>query len=369
MVSSLRVMISSRCNDRFPEATGRTLSEIRKDLKDEIEAVEVFGERLFEVWINEEIPPQGGTWDSWEVCINAVKNCDILVVLSNGNAGWAGESGEIGICHAELMTGLSTAPGKVRLISLGNVAVAATEQGERDKRFQDYVNSQSLFRGGTVSDEGKLRERVQEALVDALLALAQAGVRESGRGQFHSGESLAWSRLDFRERRARMRDVMRDAMLHRAGSSEDGEHLLIRLAGADILVVPDAIPAAMSVAAARELVGQPFLHDHSLAGALPGRRGGPMHVIGCQKNATETQATKMLGFPDATVVSAPFGVFVADGVQKVQFAFIVNCRDDATTRHGIQRFFDWLAQTGEEALVADRARARARIVKAIAKEA
>ena len=58
------------------------------------------------------------------------------------------------------------------------------------------------------------------------------------------------------------------------------------------------------------------------------------------------------GFPDATVVSAPFGVFVADNIQKVQFAFIVNCRDEANTRHGVQRFFEWLAQTGEESLVA-----------------
>lgn len=58
---------------------------------------------------------------------------------------------------------------------------------------------------------------------------------------------------------------------------------------------------------------------------------------------------------------------IPDGVQKVQFSFIVNCRDESTTRHGAQRFFEWLAQTGEEALVAKRAQARARIVAAIAR--
>jgi hypothetical protein len=138
---------------------------------------------------------------------------------------------------------------------------------------------------------------------------------------------------------------------------------------AEVLVVPDAIPAAISVAAAKEMVGQPFLRDHELADHLKGKRGGPVHVIGCHKSATETQATNLLGFPDATVVSAPFGVFVADNVQKVQFAFIVNCRDEATTRHSVQRFFEWLAQTKEELLVGERAQARARIVSAIAKEA
>jgi hypothetical protein len=134
------------------------------------------------------------------------------------------------------------------------------------------------------------------------------------------------------------------------------------------LLVPEAIPAAITVGAAKEMVGQPFLYDHELAKFLEGERGGPVHVIGCHKNATEAQAIKLLGFPDATVVSAPFGVFVADNIQKVQFAFIVNCRDESTTRHGVQWFFKWLAQSGEEALVADRARARARIVSAIAKE-
>ena len=110
------------------------------------------------------------------------------------------------------------------------------------------------------------------------------------------------------------------------------------------------------------------LRDHLLADALTGPHGGPVHVIACHKNATEGQAMNLLGFPDATVVSAPFGVFVADPVQKVQFAFITNCRDDANTRHGLQRFFEWLGQTGEETLLADRAMARARIVRAIAKE-
>jgi len=57
--------------------------------------------------------------------IEAVKDCDILLVLSNGNAGWAKNKGDIGICHAELMTGLSQASGKVSLVSLGNISLDA----------------------------------------------------------------------------------------------------------------------------------------------------------------------------------------------------------------------------------------------------
>jgi hypothetical protein len=362
-------MISSRCDDKFPPgAAGRPLSEIRKELKTEVEELEVFGKRVFDVWINEDTPPQGGTWDSWDVCIQAVKDCDILIVLSNGNAGWATDGGAVGICHAELMTALSEAAAKVRLIALGNVTVTKTPEGERNRRFQDYVTTQNLFRGGTVTTVDTLKTRAKEAVYDALVALAQAGVRESSKGRFHRGQALNWSRLDFRARQAEMRRVLRDAMRQRVGSSDDASHLIVKLAGTDTLLVPDAIPAAISVGAAKEMVGQPFLRDHELSQVLRRKKGGPVHVIACHKTATEAQATKLLGFPDATVVAAPFGVFVADNIQKVQFAFIVNCRDDATTRHGVQRFFEWLAQTGEEALVADRAKARARIVSAIAKE-
>lgn len=369
--SKLRVMISSRCNDRFPQKSGRVLSDIRKDLKKEIEALEVFGEPIFEVWINEDTPPQGGTWDSWDVCLQAVDDCDVLIALSNGNAGWAENGGDIGICHAELSRGLSRAPGKVRLICLGNIATPDTAEGERNKRFQEYVNKQSLFRGGNVATEADLKARVKEAVRDALIKLAQAGVREASKGRFHSGEALDWARLDFAARQMAMKNVLREAMRQRPGSSADGEHLFVRLGGVDILCVPSAIPAALTVSAAKEMVGQPFLRDHELSSTLTKgkkKRGGPIHVIACHKGATEAQATRLLGFPDATVVSAPFGIFVADNVQKVQFAFIVNCRDESTTRHGVQRFFEWLAQSGEEALVAERAKARGRIVAAIAKE-
>jgi hypothetical protein len=365
----VRVMISSRCNDSFPQPGGEPLSELRQQLKQEIEAVRVFKRPVFEVWINEVEPPKGGTWDSWDVCIQAVKDCDVLLVLSNGNAGWAESAGDIGICHAELMTGLSQAPAKVRLIALGNIPVTENDEGQRNQRFQEYVQEQSLFRGGTVNSVDDLKSRVKEALHEALIALAQGGVREASKGKFHSGQALDWSHLDFLKRRQAMVSVLRDAMRRRGGSRDLGDRLSVTFAGKDVLVVPDAIPAALSVGAAKELVGQPFLRDHELAGDLVEKRGGPLHIIACQKNATESQAMKMLGFPDATVVNAPFGIFVADNVQKVQFAFLVNCRDDSTTRHGVQRFFEWLSQTGEEALVASRGEARARIVRAIAREA
>jgi hypothetical protein len=95
--TKIQVMISSRCDDMFPAVNGQSLSLIRRDLKGEIEATSLFGKLIYEVWINEETPPQGGKWDSWEVCIQAAKDCDVLLALSNGNAGWGADGEDIGI--------------------------------------------------------------------------------------------------------------------------------------------------------------------------------------------------------------------------------------------------------------------------------
>lgn len=368
--SKLRVMISSRCDDFFPTNQKETkLSDIRKDLKTDIEEMEIAGKKAFEVWINEETEPQGGVEDSWDVCMQAAQDADILLVLSNGFAGWAKSGEDLGICHAELMTGLSTAPAKVRLIDLGKIPITKGDDGKRNKSFQDYVDKQSLFRGGSVKTVDDLKRRVKEALHDCVIKLTQSGVSQASKGKFHSGAALDWSRLDFQKRQQKMTAVLESAFKGRSGSKKVDGQVLISLDKLKTLVRVHAIPAALSIAAAKEKVGQPFLEDHLYADTLISNKcGGPLHIIACHRTATETQARNLLGFPDATVVSTPFGVFVADNIQKIQFVFIVNCRDESTTRHGVQRLFEWLEQTGEDVLIAKRAKSRASIVKAIAKE-
>lgn len=367
--SKLKVMISSRCNDPFPVGASSTLTDIRRELKREIEAVELFGKKVFEVWINEETPPKGGTWDSWDVCLQAVADCDVLLVISNGNAGWAKDAGGIGICHAELMTALSSAPGKVWLISLDSIQSKDPDEAARNKRFQAYVTEQSLFRGDSVKTLAELKKRIKEALYDAVVNLVQRGVRESSRGKFYSGEALDWSRLDFSARKEAMVRILRNALNGRHRAVDLDPAVSVPIAGKPICFLPTAVPAALTVSAAREMVGQPFLRDHEFFPALNTQKAaGPVHLIACHKTVSEAQAIRLLGFPDATVVSPPFGVYVADGVQKIQMILIANCRDETTTRHGVQRFFDWLEQTGEADRLAARAQSRTNIIKAISAE-
>jgi hypothetical protein len=291
--SKIKIMISSRCDDPFPARAGRSLTEIRRQLKSGIEAAELFRKNLFEVWINEETPPKGGTWDSWDVCLQAVADCDILLVIYNGNAGWAQDAGGIGICHAELMTGLSIAPGKVWLVSLEEVSAKTPEEADRNSRFQEYVKAQSLFRGGTVKTVADLKSRVSDALCDALITLTQRGVKESSKGKFYAGAALDWSRLDFAARQQAMIQVVQRSLLGRHRARDIAPAVSVPLADTFIYFFPNAIPAALTVPAAREMVGQPFLRDHEIFPIMSplSRRfmnvSTPMNTGRCQRQTTD----------------------------------------------------------------------------------
>ena len=363
----LTVMISSRCNDPFPNGDDeKSLSDIRKKLKKEILSQKLMGKEVFEVWINEDAPAEEGNEDSWDKCLAEVKDADILLVLSNGNAGWPGETGTIGICHAELFTGLNHAPSKVRLISLGNTPITDDEQGQRNQRFQSYIDTQNLFRGGKVpSNYEELKSVVFDTLHKAVVTLSQRGVISATKERFNVGEALNWNRMDFRNRQIQMVKSVTGAIRAMPKSAASGAETMVLLKSTKILFAVNAIPAAMSISAAREMVGQPFLRDHLLAPQIGKTDGGPVHIIACHRGATENQALKALGFPDATIVTGPFGVYVADSVQQIQFVLLANCRDESTTMHCVQRFFEWLRQSGEIDLMIDRARKRAKIVTTI----
>ena len=365
----LKVMISSRCNDEILSASGDAvaLTEVRRQIKQELEAATVFERNVFEVWINEDATAQAGTDTSWQECIKQVDRADLVIVLFNGDAGW--RSSSIGICHAELERALKHGPAKVRLVRLLPMAKNRTGADRKaDDRFRAYVGEQNLFSPGA-NNSDEVVARCRELAAEALVELARTGAREVRRGRYHTGQALAWSRLDFLGRKKAIEDVVLDGLesqdTARRGTAE--RSVSVELGSHRVLLCVHAVPAAMSVAAARELVGQPFLRDHLLVADLS-VSVGPLHLVACHRGITETQARGLLGQPDVTVVSAPFGVFAADEVQKSQLLFLANCRDDSSTRHSLQRALEWLGQTQEGERVGVRAAGRARIVTAIASE-
>ncbi|RCK28749.1 hypothetical protein TH9_22100 [Thalassospira xiamenensis] len=365
----LRLMISSRCRTKFPigDDTGIELTKIRKDLKKEIEAEKFLGKSLVNVWINE-TETEDGSSTSWEACIKQASECDMFIALFDGDSGWQRDKSGIGICHAEFDTAYSHSPGKVRVVSLFGGNGKPKAKAGPDLLFVQAVQKADLLEARNFADAKELKDRVKDLVRELVLQLSHEGAREVKKSGPNTGQALDWSRMNFADRQKKMVETLISALSEKEKSDVKGGTVTIPVAKKRVLFQPSAIPAAFTVSAAREMVGQPFLRDHKLSEALASGVGGPVHIIACQKNVTESQAMSLLGFPDATIISGSFGVYVADNIQKIQLCLIANCRDTASTRHALQKLFDWLERTKEDELLAARALSRSKILQTIAEE-
>lgn len=367
-VDRIRVMISSRCKD-YITADGPSfpLSGLRTSLQTEINAAGLFGRPLFECWINEVEPSKAATRDVWDECIREVRRAHIVIVLYNGDAGWAREANDVGICHAELEASLLSGRDRTHLIQLP----LSTASTPRDMRFQRFVERELTFSGAPARNEDDSAANVRNTLVEAVARLARSGATLLRKESYALGQALEWSKLDYTARKLVMEAACLDALAERQKRKRDtkleAKAVRVRINKTEVLFFAHAIPAAASVAAARELVGKPFLTDHRYI-TDEDRVCGPVHLIACQKSTAEKQATDLIGFPDATVVTTTFGVYLVDPVQQIQFILLANCRDETSTRFAVQRLFDWLNRSGEADALVRRARSRKKIVSAIRRE-
>jgi hypothetical protein len=378
--SPINVMISSRVYTEIKKDDGSKcrLKELRQDIKELIESVQIFNKQIFNVWISEEPSDVNATENSWDTCMRQVKRCNLFLCIYTGEAGWAKNGGDIGICHAELESAVNYEPGKVVMINIEKLVAKElkTEDDEkkRNERFIDYVKKINLMRHGKPKNYQEALNKVQDALRDALVQLVHLGNRESSRGKYNSGIALHWSRMSFQQRKNEIENVSSNYLIDNGGENI-GNKLIqfpqLSLSQPEVGVgfLCHCVPDSMSTSAARELVGQPFLRDHEYAHIMQNHEcSGPIHLIGVYKNVTESQAKNLLGFPDALIIKAPFGIYIADNVQKIQMVFLANCRDESSTRHNLTRFFDWINETGENDFIVARASSRKRIVDAINQE-
>ena len=372
----IRVMISSRCKTRIPfEGKQVWLSDLRERLKKEIESLAFWpGQQgLFDCWINEvssgsEIDE---TW--WERSLNESRGADIVIVLYNGESGGAIKDGPLGICHAELDAVLVDLK-KCRVIPLPLAEFPKDKsQRKRDESFRSYVDGLAMFSPPATSGE-ELIDRVRQEIRDIVVALVQSAATTPDLSKSNIGPALEWHRLSYAARERAMRTQLLTVLAELPGTKpgkpkfSDGEWrtMWLPLAGKKVLAALHAVPASLSQSAAREIVGQPYLMDYTLHDQLKAGDGGPVHLVACYKGATESQALKMLGFPDATVVPGRFGLHVADSVQKIQIVLLRNCHTPTATTHAISTWLEWVKRSTEDQLVAKRAIARKRIIAAIA---
>lgn len=375
----IRVMISSRCKAAIPyQGKSVLLSELRKLLKKDIETLRLWpGQNtLCDCWINEDSAGSelNETW--WERCLRESRQADIVIVLYNGESGGSIKQEPMGICHAELEAVLTTQSNKVRGIPLPLADLPKDKlQRKCDEAFRAYVTNLDIF-GPQANTGEEVIERVRQEVRDAIITLVQNAAVTPDLSRSNIGPALNWHRLSYAGRERAMRDEVQRVLADVAGTDpgnlkpaeEEWMTVWLKVAGKKILAALHAVPAALSQSAAREKVGQPFLLDHTLHSELTAGDGGPLHIVACYKSATESQALKMLGFPDATVVPGRFGLHVADSVQKIQIVLLKNCESPTATRSAVTAWLEWLQRSAEDRLVAERAVARKRIIAAIARE-
>lgn len=370
----IRVMISSRCTSLVPDGGKEvSMTTVRKRLRDTLEGEELLGYPLFEVWISdqEQDQSQGDLETAWDKSLSEVRKADIVLVLYTGEAGWAPKDGEIGVCHAEFQEVWNTGPAQLKVVRVpGAKPKGSKKQAEkmRDRHFREFFESLNpTSPEAHTADE--IVARSLEGVREAVAGLARLGVREARKGRYAYGTALDWSRLDFVARKRAMETALGEA-LHDLGAEPAEDGWAWTVADEPLLAILHGLPAAFGVAPARELVGQPFLKDHAYnRSGDAGELAGPVHLVACLKTVSESQAMRQLGFSDATIVVAPFGVYVADPVQKIQMIFLANCRDATTTRHALTRLVEWLGATGEDENLVRRARGRRNIVDVVHREA
>jgi len=349
----ISIMISSRNNSKFVK---KTLSEIRKKLKEEIEKEKLFDKEIFKVWINEEEVSSNETWDE---CIKQAKENDIVIVLYNGEAGWVrNDKDKIGICHAEMLAAIESSSEKVYVIDISNGNIG---EKEADKKF--YEDIQAYRKMGEANNITELKQKVKDVLIDATLNLFKKGVKSSKKSQ-NLGTILEWKKFNYETRSQKIKQSLKIKF-----EKEIKNDLVIYEDNLrKILCKIHALPDSASVSAAREKVGQPFLNDIYKSEELKNCYGGIVHFIGCYKTITESQVRKIMGFPDIILIKDEFGIYVADKIYKIQMVFLEKCIDENQTISKIENFFDWLYRSGEIEEFIRRAKDRKEIISKIAEK-
>lgn len=368
---TLRIMISSQVEARVFDPPV-SLRNLRNRLKDYIEQqLTLGGRQVFDVWLCEQ--DVGSSIDSWwQTSRDEVRQADLVLVLYTGEAGTRVKENGLGICHAELYEAAQFSREKVLpVIALGD---PVRSRKKADKAFQQYVEELKPW-PNQPANETELHLICAQVLAKSIVKLVKKGVRRRRGASFDVGNALDWSKLDFVERKQKIEAVLLEYFVTGGGkvcsapAANGMQAVVAALDGQQVLWCVHAIPAAASQAAAREMVGQPFLHDHLMVPLLQQHGcAGPVHLVGCHKGITESQALKMLGVIDCTVVKTEFGLYLADRVQQIQMLFLAHCRDLTSTRSALTELFQWVDLAEEDEDIVRTARSRTAILQVIARE-
>jgi hypothetical protein len=364
----IKVMISSRCSDIINVGKAEiTFTDLRDYILSELEKEKFLGHDIFDVVISEKIiEPADDT--SWNKCLKEIKDSDIVVVWFSGHEGYKDEGKTIGICYAEFIEALQNNPSKVFLIDFRKLNILYSNKDEIKKEvkegsdFAKYVGRRDNWLHkveiNKVASIDDLKRDVLQKSKDIILAgitnFVLSGSSNLRQVNHQFGEGLQWTKLNYRFRQEAIKHYIQkalDSFLSQADFKPIKKSCIVH-----------ALPDAMSIAEARELVGRPYLKDLDYLSLI---ESGPIHVIGVYKNATEGQLRDVIGHQDVAIIQENFGFYVWDLVNHVQLVYLTNCKDPEVTLLKTQEYFTWLRIHDETKYVVDRALRRIEILRII----
>jgi hypothetical protein len=361
-LEKIKVFISSRVNSVLTGLPGQhTLTELRRFLCAELQKQVFLGEQVLEVLINEETFTGALNQNAFDNCMRELRSANIVIILYNGEAGWAiaGSTSANGICHEEALVAMSEFSEMSYVIDLrafatlpetGDAAVAnANFSKDMTDAFPTIVaipaNNFEELQAGTLSQAQRL---IWNALNKAMTTQKQI---VKGSGVF--GATLDWSKMTYAERKASLEKQLSAVFDPLAGF----EQVFKRFHG---------IPDNMSVADARNMIGRPFLSEHTDI-QDSNLKSGIIHFVAVYGNITEGQAKGLVGYPDLTVIKATFGLYLWEKNIHIQIFFVKGCINPQMIKTRFSEVTNWIKGSREEANILSRAASRFAILDTINK--
>jgi len=282
-MNKLKIFISSRVKSSFENLDGSfSLKDLRQYIKHELEAEKFLGEEILDVVINETDFNGTIAKDAFNNCLDTMRSCNVIIILFNGEAGWSvtGNDTTNGICHEEFLIAINEFSDMSFLVDIKQYFNLPEIGAEKNKNDDFALDILSFFRHKETIDSFTIEELKTKIIIQIkkyILTTIEKSFLSQKRlvaGSSIFGETLDWSKLNYTERQEALLDKIKLAFESVQSFS-------------NILKAFHAIPDNMSVADARNLIGRPFLNEHTLIGDYA--EGGVIHVVGIYGNATEIQ--------------------------------------------------------------------------------
>jgi hypothetical protein len=359
-MNKIKIFLSSKVTSVFEniDVPDYTLEKLRKFIKSEFEGIEFLGEKIFSIVTNEEGFESSFTGDAFDTCIKNIKKCDLIIILYNGDAGWApdGDEKANGICHEEFITAVQDLPSVTKGINISSYfknVVYKEEQKTRNIYFkEDFENYQRFLEFSTGVTKGEIESYIKNLIsgyIKTAIDSAFKAQKEVDAVKTIYGKTLDWTKLTYNQRSLEIKS-----------HSEKSFNSIFY----NTICKFHAIPDNMSISDARNEMGRPFLYEHELLSSTT-LNIGVIHFVSVYGTCTETQIKNLIGFPDLTIIKGSFGFYCWVQSTQIQLFFITKCINPSLFGTRKSQIENWLKSTKEKNNIIKRATARFTILTAV----